>query len=221
MSSTWNEMNMDKSTLLFRIIWIVTITLWLSNCSQKAVKQIPIESTESVVVKDQPGLEPEIENPGVIDRYEYKQGIDALSARDFDKAKQLFERFIRKNPSLSGAFVNLALIAFREEDYVKANRLIDRAIKLNPRQAPAYHLRAQLHLKNGEIKQARQDYLKTIELRPDYTNAHYNLALLYDIFLQDIALAIEHYSIYLSLLNKEDEQTREWITHLRNTLKNG
>ncbi len=87
--------------------------------------------------------------------------------------------------------------------------------------APAYNLRAQLQLKKGAIKQAQQDYLKAIELYPDYTIAHYNLALLYDIFLQEIALAIEHYSIYLSLLDKEDENTRDWINHLKNTLKNG
>ena len=218
MSSTCNEMIMNQSSLLIRILSTIAITLWLGSCSQKLVKEEPVEP---VIVESQAEIESEIETFKIIDEHEYQQGIDALSTRDLDKAKRLFGQFIQKNPSLSGAYVNLALIAFREEDYEKANNLVDQAINLNPQQAPAYHSRAQLHLKNGEIKPARQDYLKAIELRPGYTNAHYNLALLYDVFLQELALAIEHYSIYLSLLDKEDQTTQEWINHLRNTLENG
>lgn len=221
MSSTCNEMIMNQSSLLIRILSTIAITLWLGSCSQKLVKEESVEPVEPVIVESQAEIEPEIETFKIIDEHEYQQGIDALSARDLDKAKRLFGQFIQKNPSLSGAYVNLALIAFREEDYEIANKLVDQAINLNPQQAPAYHLRAQLHLKNGEIKPARQDYLKAIELRPGYTNAHYNLALLYDVFLQELALAIEHYSIYLSLLDKEDQTTQEWINHLRNTLENG
>ncbi|MHC4222229.1 MAG: tetratricopeptide repeat protein, partial [Planctomycetota bacterium] len=190
-SSTCNEMIMIQSSLLIRIFSTIALTLWLSSCSQKVVKEEP---PEPVIVEIQTETEPEIETSKIIDEHEYQQGIDALRARDFDKAKRLFGQFIQKNPSLSGAYLNLALIAYREEDYEKANRLVDQVIKLNPQQAPAYHLRAQLHLQNGKIKPAQQDYLKAIEIRPDYTNAHYNLALLYDIYLQELALAIEHYS---------------------------
>jgi len=64
------------------------------------------------------------------------------------------------------------------------------------------------------------DYLKAIEIKPAYANAQYNLALLYDIYLQEIELAIKHYEIYTSLLKKPDEATQEWINHLKGTLKN-
>ncbi len=73
----------------------------------------------------------------------------------------------------------------------------------------------------GKINDAKKDYIKAIELKPDYINAHYNLALLYDIYLQEITLAIKHYETYLSLLKKTDEATQEWVNHLRGTLANG
>ena len=72
-----------------------------------------------------------------------------------------------------------------------------------------------------ESAEAKNDYLKAIQLKPDYINAQYNLALLYDIYLQDIKSAIQHYEIYLSLIDKPDEPTLEWVNHLKGTLKNG
>ncbi len=207
---------MNHSSLL-RILVTIAITLWLTSCSQKVTKQAPVEP---VVVETQAEIEAKVGTPEIIDEHKYLQGIDALSARDLETAEKMFSQFMQKNPSLSGAYVNLALIAFRQQDDDKATTLVEQAIALNPQQAQAYHLRAQLHLNNGDIKLARQDYLKAIELNPGYTNAHYNLALLYDIFLQELALAIEHYSIYLSLLDREDQRTRDWISHLRNTLEN-
>ncbi len=209
---------MNKINFYNYFLLSITFSLCLSSCGQKSIEQA---SVEPVVVENQPESEPQTKGTRIINEHEYQQGIDALRILDYDKAKRLFSRFIQNNPSLSGAYVNLALIAFHEEDYVAVDKLTRQAIDLNPNQAPAYHLRAQLQLKKGKIKLAREDYLKAIELRPDYSNAHYNLALLYDIYLQEIALAIEHYSIYLSLLDKEDLRTQEWISHLRNTLENG
>ena len=81
-------------------------------------------------------------------------------------------------------------------------------------------MRALLHLQNGEIRLAERDYKNAISLYPGYAIAHYNLALLYDIFLQQLEPAIEHYSIYLQLLGREDEDTQNWIKHLENSLAN-
>ncbi|MCP3669417.1 MAG: tetratricopeptide repeat protein, partial [Gammaproteobacteria bacterium] len=112
-------------------------------------------------------------------------------------------------------------IDYQQKKYERSFKQINKAIELNPLQAQSYHLRAQIQLQNGEIKQARSDYQKALELDPAYLNAHYNLALLYDIYLQEIALAIEHYSIYLSLLGEKDEAMQDWINHLKGTLENG
>ncbi|MFV9615434.1 MAG: tetratricopeptide repeat protein, partial [Gammaproteobacteria bacterium] len=82
-------------------------------------------------------------------------------------------------------------------------------------------LRGQLFVTKRKIHDAKKDYEKAIELKPDYSNAHYNLALLYDIYLQEMALAIKHYETYLSLIKKPDEATQEWVNHLKGVLANG
>ncbi len=195
-----------------RILVLLLIAFWLSSCSQKSSQQ---ETIEPDAIIEQSKQSP------VVDEHEYLSGIDALSIKDYAAAKKFFTRFADKYPGLSGAYLNLAFIAFRQKEYEEANRLTSRVLRLNPEHAQAHHLRALLHQHNGRIRRAEKDFKKAIELKPGYAIAHYNLALLYDIFLQELVLAIEHYSIYLELLDREDEETQNWIKHLKNTLANG
>lgn len=200
------------------IISLFLSTLWLSGCSQKTVQQDvsePAPNTASSAVDE------EVEEGTVVDQREYQLGIDALSIKDYDTARTIFGRFIEKNPELSGGYLNLAFIAFKQQQYDTSVRLVERVFELNPDHTRAYHLRALLHQQQGDIHRAEKDYLKAIELNPKYTIAHYNLALLYDIFLQRLPLAIEHYSIYLALLDREDKATADWVQHLKDSLANG
>ncbi len=155
------------------------------------------------------------------DREAYRKALTALNNQDLDKAQQLFNQFIRNKPDLAGAYSNLALIHFKKNELAKSLKQVNKALKLNPDQAPALNIRAQLYIKEGKIHEAKEDYLKAIKINPQYTNAQYNLALLYDVYLQEIALAIKHYKVYLSLLKKPDTKTEEWITHLKGALNNG
>ncbi len=211
-------MNWLKSA--FRYLLAFCLIGMLNACSQKSVQDTKVK-VEPTVIQPQAPVSEQPDTQVIINGADYKLGLEALELAEYAKAKRLFRSFIKSNPSLAGAYVNLALIAYREDDFETVDTLLAQAITLNPEQAQAYHLRAQLHLKNSAVKLARDDYLKAIELNPSYINAHYNLALLYDIFLQEIALAIDHYKTYLSLLDREDEKTQNWVKHLQNTLDNG
>lgn len=205
---------MNIFNLPHRILLTFSILLTIVSCAQVPKVETTKPATQPVVERDSNAIT-------LDDEREYRLGIEAISTRDYDQAKFIFKRFIKKNPNLSGAYINLALIEFKQGKYDQADWLSGIAIDLNPKQASAYNLRAQIHLKKGKFHKARDYYLKAININPGYARAHYNLALLYDIFLQEIGLAIEHYSTYLSLLDKEDENTRDWINHLKNTLENG
>ena len=193
------------------------LLLLILGCSQKTpAPQTPESAPLEVPQQNTPVVEQK-----AIDREMYQSGLDALALSDFSSARKIFQQFIKDNPALSGAYINLALIEYKQENYEQALKLIEIAISVNPQQAAAFHLRAQTYLQQGQIKLARDDYQMAIKLKPDYINAHYNLALLYDIYLQEIVLAIEHYNIYLSLTTEKDSATREWVNHLKSTLKNG
>ncbi len=199
-----------------RVLLILFVSLVLGACAQKTIK-----SQATGAGQAQPTSDTATRAIDSASRLKFEQGIAALSVRDFAAARRSFNELVRANPDLSGPYANLALIDYQQKKYERSFKQINKAIELNPLQAQSYHLRAQIQLQNGEIKQARNDYQKALELDPAYLNAHYNLALLYDIYLQEIALAIEHYSIYLSLLGEKDEIMQDWINHLKGTLENG
>lgn len=195
-----------------RLILLISVLL-LSSCAQENIKPTgqssAIEETEKT------------KSVSKSDREKYRDGITALYNDDLSKAQRIFNEFIRNKPDLAGAYSNLALVHFKKKEYDKSLKQINKAIELNSKQAQALNLRAQLYVIDGKIHEAKDDYIKAVEIKPAYVNAQYNLALLYDVYLQEISLAIKHYKIYMGLLKKPDETTKEWISHLEGTLKDG
>lgn len=196
-------------TQLFRTALFVSI-LTLSACSDNNVKP-----------SDDLDVTTDLQNSSVssADRNKYRDGITALYNDDYDKAKSIFNDFVNTKPDLAGPYSNLSLIHYKMNKFDESMKFAEKAITLNPKQSQAYNLRALNHVRNGKIHDARKDYVKSVELKPAYINAQYNLALLYDVYLQEIELAIKHYEIYMSLLKKPDEATQDWINHLKGTLK--
>jgi|TARA_B100000809_G_C15110558_1_gene520448 tetratricopeptide (TPR) repeat protein len=79
----------------------------------------------------------------------------------------------------------------------------------------ALNLSGYLAQKKGEMNKVKSYYLKAISHQSDYVLAHYNVALLFDIYLQDIAKAIEHYQFYLAYSEQKDENTKNWLEALQ------
>jgi len=201
-----------KQKLLLKLLTIVFILL-LASCAGEPTRQV--ESSDELGSKASSSNQPITK----LDRDKYRNGITALNNDELSKAQRIFIEFIRNKPELAGGYSNLALVYFKMKDYEKSLKQVNKALQLNPEQAHALNLRAQIYIINGEIHKAKDDYLHAIKVKPKYVNAQYNLALLYDIYLQEIELAIKHYKLYMSLLKKPDEATIDWVKHLEGTLK--
>ena len=195
------------------------MTILLAACSEKVIQPEAVPTAQSKPVVESIPVATDAISPQL--QLQYQVGIDAMKKGEHAKAQRTFRKFIRSKPKLAGAYINLALIHFEKEESEKSLKLVTRAIELNNQQPQAFNLRAQLLIKQGKINQAKEDYLSAIQLKPDYANAQYNLALLYDIYLQELTLAIKHYEIYLSLINYPDAPTQEWLDQLKRTQANG
>ena len=60
-------------------------------------------------------------------------------------------------------------------------------------------------------------YLKAIAIDAEYTNALFNMALLQDVYLRNIASAVDYYNRYLQHA-QDDEATKSWVDNLTQIL---
>ena len=89
---------------------------------------------------------------------------------------------------------------------------IERALALNPRNAGALAALGSMAIKNGEYRKAESLLLEAVDIDASLTVAHYNLGVLYELYLQNKSGAIEHYERYVLLSPDRDTKTvARWI----------
>lgn len=211
--TTFKFHHSDKLLIICRVSIIVIVFTILAACSTHDVKHNETTTNENVRDNDNKT------NEQFVNRFQ--SAITDLKQKKYTEAEKLFSDLAKEQPNNDGPYCNLAIIYYKANDYDNALKLINHALDINNNNPQAYNLRAQIMLKKSKVIDAKNDYLKAIEINPKYINAQYNLALLYDIYFQDLKTAIKHYEIYLSLIDVPDERTLEWVNHLKGSLNNG
>lgn len=151
----------------------------------------------------------------------FQQGITSLNNVQLERAESDFKELSRSRPGLAGPWINLALIDVKKKNFDDAERNVAKALERNPRMPQAFNILGFVEVSRGNMNKAVEHYRKAISLKTDYAIAYYNMALLHDIYLHDIATAVQHYKRYLELTNHQDKKTSEWVTELERGLAKG
>lgn len=151
----------------------------------------------------------------------YKKALTFLNNENLGSAKEIFLQISDERPELAGPHANLAIIALKNNNPERALELVKIALNKNPRFAQALNFLAYLEQISGKIQAAEKHYKEAIKNKDDYAIAHYNLALLYDVYFQDIEKAIPHYEKYMTLINNEDKNTADWLEQIKRKIDNG
>ena len=144
----------------------------------------------------------------------YEQATAIMAAGDFDEAELRFKEFLLHYPEYPGAHVNLAIIEAMRHNDEAARVYLDAALALNPKYPAALNQLGQLLRRNGDFSAAEAAYLKAVTVSPDYALAHYNLGVLYELYLQRLDDALTHFEAYQALV-AEDKQVEKWIADLK------
>ena len=150
---------------------------------------------------------------------EYKTAITHLNNDELDKAYPLLKQFTENRPELAGPWANLGLLLAKQNKLDEAAAMLTKAIERNPGLAQALNIMGYVENLRGNYLQAETYYIKAITVKPEYSNAHYNLALLYDIYYQDVNKAIPYYEKYLKLVKNSDKETSEWLSQIKSAQK--
>lgn len=151
----------------------------------------------------------------------YEQALSQLATGKYDKAAKILEKLALGHRGNSGLWINLANAHYENGDIKQASVAVDHAQKLSAKTPELHNIAGLIAVAKGDYKDAEKYYLAALTLNSNDANTHYNLALLYDVFYQDIRQAITHYERYLALGNQEDEETVNWLAELKLNLARG
>ena len=179
------------------------------------------QSPQNSSAPTQPGIAGGLGASAVDETELYRRAITALNNSQLDSAETELKKLTKTRSEFAGPWINLALIDIKKNDLEGAQKNLNKALERNSKMAQVYNVRGFLELSRGNIAKAVDDYRQAIALKEDYALAHYNYALIHDIYFQDIKTAVRHYKRYLELTQNQDKKTAEWVTELERNLAKG
>ena len=144
----------------------------------------------------------------------YEQAVASMAAGDAIDAELRFQEFLLQFPDYPGAHVNLAIIFAGRGDLVATENSLTDALMIEPEHPQALNLLGMTLRRQGKFEDAESAYLKAVTAHPDYALAHYNLGVLYDLYLRRYDKALSSYERYQALAG-EDQQVTRWIADLK------
>ena len=149
----------------------------------------------------------------------YNRAVTSMKNGRDEAAISQFAAIAQTHPNLAGAFTNMGLIYLAGGDHEEAAKNLLQATTIKPDDVVAQtHLGvAYRHL--GKFQEAKTAYDMALKTNPKYPFAHLNAGILYDIYLSDLARALNHYQQYQALTNGKDKLVDKWIIDLQRRLK--
>ena len=147
-------------------------------------------------------------------RKDFEEAVRLLNEEDYHKAIEILEKVIEQSPGVTAPFIDLGIAYQRIGDQEKAETQFKSALELFPGHPVACNQYGLLLRKNGKFDEARNVFEQALVEYPSYYPVHRNLGILYDLYLNDLTNALEHYETYNGYVT-EDAKVKIWIADLR------
>ena len=149
----------------------------------------------------------------------YSEAVASLKNGNTEQALELLIQVSTDAPDKPFVFTNLGLAYFKLQKMDLAEEAFKEAIIRNNYDAVAYNHLGILQRYKGQFEEARNQYQRAIQIDSDYALAHLNLGILFDLYLQDLKLALQQYQKYQALITEEDSRVAGWIVDIQRRLK--
>lgn len=146
-------------------------------------------------------------------RSEFNRAREAVLEGDVEEGIELLLKITESDPDFTAPHINLG-IAYREiGKFGKAEASLLRALETNPRHPVAHNEIGIVYRRMGKFEDARASYERALERHDNFHFARKNLAIVCDLFLEDLACALKHYETYRNAV-PDDEKVAMWIADL-------
>ena len=144
-----------------------------------------------------------------------QRALELMRRRQYDQAESLLKSIVNSRDRSTVTLLNLGITYGQLGKLPEAEQSLRQALEEDPANFIAYNELGIINRKAGRFQQARDAYERALMLRPDYALAHLNLGILCDMYLQNVACAIQHYRAYQQFGGSEDPPVDLWIDDLR------
>lgn len=147
----------------------------------------------------------------------YDVALDLMRRERYQEAAVALTAMTRNYPDLIGPYLNLAIAQERGGRGEDAELTLRAALERHPASALAYNQLGLLYRERGRFEEARRAYEQALAIDSDYADARLNLAILYDLYLQQPRMALAHYELYRRA-GGDDPMVERWLADLRQRL---
>jgi tetratricopeptide (TPR) repeat protein len=145
----------------------------------------------------------------------FDRALWSVKAGRDQEAIDLFRQMSKDNPDIAIVYTNLGLLYLKKGNMEAAQKALEQSISLDPGDALALnHLGVALR-EQGKFQESQTAYLRAIKLDEYYADAHLNLGILYDLYLQQLPRALQQYQRYQELTGGKDQTVAKWIVDLQ------
>jgi tetratricopeptide (TPR) repeat protein len=159
------------------------------------------------------------EDSGKIVKTQFEQAIAFMKAGQDKEASALFSNIAKLEPKLASPHTNLGILYHRQGKLEEAEAAFKQALQLDAKDYVAANYLGMIYRSQGKFGDAEAAYKQALAANPEYGYAHLNLAILYDIYLDNLPKALDHYQQYQRLSGDSDKQLVGWLADLRQRMK--
>lgn len=162
---------------------------------------------------------------------QFQAAVAAIEQKNWNTAETSLVSITNSNPNLSGAWLNLGVVYHVKGDLPKAKSALERAVKANSMNVDAYAYLALVEREQGDFSSAQNHLEKALSVWPFFADGHKNLAILFDLYMNQPEKALPHYLAYQQLLKErnlspeakqtETKQIDSWVADIQRRLNGG
>lgn len=227
---------MKTITLRFYIVLFAIVLAACTNDKQPLdnalveEEQLSVQSTLQYIPKREidkktglltpyvPMPNPYLLQKGRVDKQSVVLFIEArrlFKAKQYDEAKVILQKLAQSDSTLSGPWVMLGDIAELKGDLTQASENFSKALTINEANMNAYIRLAKVLRLQGDFVRAQNVYATALSHWRDFPEAHLNLAILLDIYMNDTSTAQRHMEAYQFLTDGKNEQAEAWLREMQ------
>lgn len=145
----------------------------------------------------------------------FDQAVEAMRIKNWQQAENSLLRLSGDYPQLSGPWLNLGITYLADDRLEEAEAALRRAIAVNGNNLEAYNQLAALQRSNGNFAEAEALYQQALTIWPQHAQSHFNLGVLYDLYMGNLDKAAIQYQAYQALQAEPDRRVAGWLMDMQ------